>query len=135
MESKRGELEEVYKRGELKLFPLQAYKRGTEAMNGYKLQSDSYRQYIEKHPDIEEEVKKNMESNIKVYDFLASCSKEERLELFNSSAFNDVVRGYFLMAIDNLKLDEETRSGLLNELRFLFDEKTADEAEAYYNTH
>lgn len=104
-------------------------------MNGYQLQSESYRKYIDAHPDLEEVAKKDMESKIKVYDFLATCTKEEKAELFNSTAFNDIARGYFLKAIDNVKLEDEKRRELLREVRLLFDEMTALQAEEYYNTH
>lgn len=49
MESKRGELEEVYKRGELKgAFFLQAYREERDAMNGYQMTADSYRTLLER---------------------------------------------------------------------------------------
>lgn len=101
-------------------------------MNGYQMTADSYRKLLEREQDID---RASIESKIKALDFLATCSKEERLELFNSSAFNDVVKGYMQMAIDNMKLEEETKSGLLQELRYLFDTVTAEQAEDYYNNH
>jgi len=104
-------------------------------MNGYELHSDSYKKYLEMHPDMDENSKVDMQRKIKALDFLADSTKEERLELFNSSAFNDVVKGYFLMAVDNMKLEEKVRNGLLQELRWLFDTVSAEQAEKYYNTH
>lgn len=103
-------------------------------MNGYQMTADSYRQLLEsdKSQDIDREA---IQHKIKALDFLATATEEERLELFNSSAFNDVVKGYMKMAVDNMELDKETRQGLLNELRYLFDTVTADQAEAYYNNH
>lgn len=103
-------------------------------MNGYQMTADSYRQLLEsdKYPDLDREAIKH---KIKALDFLATATEEERLELFNSSAFNDVVKGYIKMAVDNMELEDEVRQGLLNELRYLFDTVTADQAEDYYNNH
>lgn len=101
-------------------------------MNGYQITADSYRTLLQTEPDID---RAKTEQKIKALDFLASCSKEERLELFNSSAFNDVVKGYVLLALDNLKTDPEQRKAIINEVAYLFDIKTADEAEQYYYNH
>lgn len=101
-------------------------------MNGYKMTADSYRKLLESDRDIN---RVSLESKIKVYDFLGTATEKERLELFNSSAFNDVVKGYLKMTCDNLKLKEEVRQGLLDELGYLFDTVTADQAESYYNNH
>lgn len=101
-------------------------------MNGYQITADSYRKLLQTEPDID---RAKTEQKIKALDFLASCSKEERLELFNSSAFNDVVKGYVLLALDNLKTDPEQRKAIINEVAYLFDIKRADEAEQYYYDH
>lgn len=101
-------------------------------MNGYQITADSYRTLLQTEPDID---RAKTEQKIKALDFLASCSKEERLELFNSSAFNDVVKGYVLLALDNLKTDPEQRKAIINEVAYLFDIKRADEAEQYYYDH
>lgn len=101
-------------------------------MNGYQITADSYRTLLQTEPGID---RAKTEQKIKALDFLASCSKEERLELFNSSAFNDVVKGYVLLALDNLKTDPEQRKAIINEVAYLFDIKSADEAEQYYYNH
>ena len=72
-------------------------------MNGYQMTADSYRTLLEREKDID---RASIESKIKALDFLATATEEERLELFNSSAFNDLVKGYFKMAFDNLKLED-----------------------------
>ena len=104
-------------------------------MNSYRTQSNSYKEYLEKHPEAPTEIKEDMLRKIKALDFLSDSTKEERAELFNSGTFNDVAKGYFLMAIDNAEVAEETKSKLLKELRFLFDTVTAEQATDYYNKH
>ena len=103
-------------------------------MNGYKMLADSYRQVLE--GDGSQGIDKAaVEKKIKVLDFLATCDAEEIQELFNSSAFNDIVRGYFLMAMQNMDLEEEKISQIIQNLKNLFDMVTAGEAEKYYNNH
>jgi len=104
-------------------------------MNGYKMTADSYRQYLEQHPDEPQEVKADLACKIKALDIMASCSDSERLQLFNTSAFNDVVKGYVKLALDNIGIEEEQRKAIVNEVSYLFDVKTADEAEQYYYSH
>lgn len=104
-------------------------------MNGYKMTADSYRQYLEQHPDEPQEVKADLACKIKALDIMANCSDSERLALFNTSAFNDVVKGYVKLALDNTGIEEEQRKAIVNEVSYLFDVKTADEAEQYYYSH
>lgn len=110
-------------------------------MNGFELHSQSYKKYLKEHPNEPEDVRAPMLRKIKALDFLSGCTEAERLELFNSSAFNDVVKGYLKLAVDNIKLDmddedkAELRQSLLNEFRYLFDTVTADQAQAYYYNH
>ena len=104
-------------------------------MNGYQLQADSYKSYLQQNPDAPAAVREDLASKIRIYSFLATLDKGERMELFNSSAFNDVCKGYLAMALDNIGADAETRNKALTELGYLFDEKTAAEAERYYLEH
>ena len=101
-------------------------------MNGYQMTADSYRTLLEREKDID---RASIERKIKALDFLATATEEERLELFNSGAFNDVVKGYMEMAVDNMELEDEVRQGLLNELHYLFDTVGAKQAKDYYNNH
>ena len=99
-------------------------------MNGYEIMAESYRDYLKEHPGTPEA--EAVQDKIKAYSYLAGASDRERLELFNSSAFNNVCKGYFLKAMDNRGIDQETRRNLLKEISVLFDEMTAAEAELYY---
>lgn len=101
-------------------------------MNGYKNTADAYRRLLETDKNIDREY---TQRKIKALDFLSECNQQEIQEVFNSSAFNNIVKGYLLMACKNAGIDDETRKELFNELRYLFDEKTADEAENYYYSH
>lgn len=104
-------------------------------MNGYEFMSRAYRDALENDTELTAEAQESIRAKIKALDFLATATRAERLELFNSTAFNDVVKGYFQMALDNTELPQETKTQLLRELIDLFESKTADEAEDYYINH
>lgn len=92
-------------------------------MNGYEIMSDSYKKAIEQG----KMKKETAEPEIRIYDFLATCSQDDIYRLVNSSAFNDVMKAYMNKAIKNEKLKTEDEERITNELRYLFDEKTAKE--------
>jgi len=101
-------------------------------LNGYQITADGYKEYLEKNPNTPEEVKASMQKKIKVLSFLGECDKEEKHQLFNSSAFNDMLKGYVLKAADNLKYTREKRQELINEIAYLLDTMDANESEQYY---
>lgn len=58
-------------------------------MNGYEILVQGYKKLVETGQiEMDEETK----SYIKVYEFLASCNKEEKKMLFESGAFNDMIK-------------------------------------------
>lgn len=92
-------------------------------MNGYEIMSDSYKKAIEQG----KMTKEVAEPEIRIYDFLATCSQDDIYRLVNSSAFNDVMKAYMNKAIKNAELKKEDEERITNELRYLFDEKNAKE--------
>lgn len=88
-------------------------------MNGYQLQADSYRVYLEQHPN--EENKESMERTIKVNGFLATCTKEEIEELYNTGAFNEITKAYAKKAMANLGFKEKEVEAVQDEIRWLHD--------------
>lgn len=99
-------------------------------MNGYKAIADSYRILLENGEATD---RATLERKIKALDFLATCDRADIQELFNTSAFNDITKGYIKKAVDNLKLSTGTRADLLEEVTHLYDTMGADEAEDYNN--
>lgn len=98
-------------------------------MNGYKMTADSYRT-LRGNSKVDQA---DVESNIKVLDFLATCTQEDIYNLFNSSAFNYICLGYVEMALNDFKeLDDDTKDRIINHVRAMFDEKNAKQAENYY---
>lgn len=115
---------------------METYKgEAPKGRSGYQITADSYTEYLKQYPDAPKEVKEDMKRKIKANSFLAECDELTRLELFNSSAFNDVIKGYVCLCADSLGYTDEQRAELLGRLCRTLDEKTAKEAKDYYLDH
>lgn len=90
-------------------------------MNGFSVMADEYRELM-KRGRIDKET---AEKEIRVYDFLGTCDSDDLCRMVDSSAFNDIIRAYVEMAVKNADIDEDSRSKVVGQLRWLFDEKTA----------
>lgn len=71
--------------------------------------------------------KDSAEKSIRIYEFLATCDKDDLCQMVDSSAFNDIIRAFLKMAVVNAELEEEQQDKVLNQLRWIFDEKSAKE--------
>lgn len=92
-------------------------------MNGFQIMAESYRKVAaEGSPEAEA-----LEKKAQIYDFLSECDQEDLYNMIDSSAFNDIIREFFKLSLKNAGFDEEDRTRVLNELRFIFSEKTAKE--------
>lgn len=92
-------------------------------MNGFSMLADSYRKLLEQGKIDKETADKET----RILDFLATCDIDDFCRMVDSSAFNDIIKAYLRMALTNAKLDEKATDKVMNEIRFLFDEKTAKE--------
>lgn len=92
-------------------------------MNGFKILSDSYKKLLEQGKIDKETAEKEM----RVLDFLATCDTDDFCRMVDSSAFNDIIRGYVKLAVKSADIDEESQQKVINQLRWMFDEKTAKE--------
>ena len=88
-------------------------------MNGFEMQADAYRQYLEKNPTNAN--REYLEKQIRVYDFLGSCSEEEICMLYDSGAFNDITKAYCEKAMSNKGLSEEDIKSVKGEIYVLHD--------------
>lgn len=88
-------------------------------MNGYQFQADAYRKYLEQHPN--EENKESIEKTIKVNDFLATCTKEEIEELYNTGVFNEITKAYARKAMQNLGFKKKEVDAVQDEIKWLHD--------------
>lgn len=99
-------------------------------MNGYKMTADAYREFKKKDPKI------NVDSNIKTLDFLATCTKEDIYNLFNSTAFNNICMGYVKNALNDFEeLSDDMKDRITSQVKYKFDILTAEQAENYNNEY
>lgn len=98
-------------------------------MNGYKIAADSYRAIIDRENPAGE-VLEEMNRKIKALDIMADTDRLTQYELFNSGAFNDIVKGYVLKALK--ENNNASCTELLQTIQSLFDEMTAEQAEQFY---
>lgn len=101
-------------------------------MNGYKMTADAYRKLLG-DPTADQE---SLQRKIKALDFLATCDKATMYALFDSSAFNDIVKGYVEMIANEADdLTDDQRSYIKGRISGLFDTVPAAKAETYYYNH
>lgn len=90
-------------------------------MSGYRIMIESYKSLVERGALTQEEADKK----IRLYEFLESCDDEDINELFDSSAFNEIAKGYLRKALDicisDGIIDEDQASRIRNEYRLSFD--------------
>lgn len=97
-------------------------------MNGYTLMADSYRKLMEQGK-LDKDV---AEKEIRIYDFLATCSDDDLYRMVDSTAFNEIIRAFCRKAIRNAEIEEDEderpiEKAIMNELRWLFDTKSCRE--------
>ena len=92
-------------------------------MNGYIMQAETYRVLAERGQIPKEEADRKRA----VYAFLETIEESQRYDLFDSSAFNDIVKAYVKLALKNTEIDEEKTEEIMQELRWLFDTKSSKE--------
>lgn len=96
-------------------------------MDNYEFTAQSYEQIIAK-PDTSDELKQHLEVQITALRAISGKSDSEIAAIFNTGAFNGIVRGYVRKALVNTNLAEELVEVVLSELNDLFDTITAEEA-------
>lgn len=92
-------------------------------MNGYTIMADSYRKLMNEGK-IDKET---AEKEIRIYEFLATCDIDDFCRMVDSSAFNDIIRAFLKMAVDNADIDKKSKEKVVGQLRWIFDEKSAKE--------
>lgn len=95
-------------------------------MNGYKMTADAYREAKKRDPRL------GLDSEIKTLDFLATCTKDDIYNLFNSTAFNNICMGYVKNALNDFEeLSDDMKDRISNHVKYKFDTLTAEQAENY----
>lgn len=92
-------------------------------MNGFKMMADACRK-MEERGLIDH---KTAAKEIRIYEFLAECDADDIHTLADSSAFNDIIKAYMRAAMQAAGLDEDTRSDVMSQMRWILDERTSKE--------
>ena len=96
-------------------------------MTGYEIMSKSLQKAADENKISQEDAAKQ----IRLYDFLNTCTDEDICSLFDTGAFNDIARSYLRKAatelVDEEVIDEDQAQAIKNRFSLLFSEKTASE--------
>lgn len=103
-------------------------------MNGYQLHADSYKKLLE-NTETAQEVQEDIKKKIKAFEIMANTDRQTQFEVFNTGGFNDICKGFLLMAMNRAGSDHDTARRTMNELTNLFDTMSAEQAENYYKEH
>lgn len=90
-------------------------------MNGYELHANAYRKFLREDDSLSEEVKASIEREIKILDIMANLSEQERMMLFDTGAYNDVLKSYCRKAMQNCDIDHEKIQQVIGEIGYLLD--------------
>jgi hypothetical protein len=96
-------------------------------MNGYKLMAASYKKYLEQHPEEPDEVKQQLLAEIKVNELLAGLSEPEIMMIFDSGAFNQVIKSYCYKAMEMANIAPDKLSEVRDNIGYLLETTKAGE--------
>lgn len=96
-------------------------------MNGFERMAQAYEKMLRGGAEDE-----GIKQKIKVLRLVAGLTEDEIDALFDTSAFNSIVKGYLIAAMGNAELTDEQRSDIQNGLRFALDEMSAGDARRKY---
>ena len=96
-------------------------------MSGYRIMIESYKSLVGRGVFTQEEADKK----IRLYEFLDTCAAEDINELFDTTAFNEIAKGYLRKALDvcisDGVIDEDQASRIRKEYRSAFEFFTASQ--------
>lgn len=92
-------------------------------MNGYKILAQNYKKLADEGK-LDREV---AEKEIRNLEFLATCDKDDICILFDSGAFNDILKGYLAAAVDEAELDPDAKARVKDSLLWVLDTKSASD--------
>ncbi|MBQ8952418.1 MAG: hypothetical protein IJ065_14890, partial [Eubacterium sp.] len=78
--------------------------------------------------------KEEMLSKAKVYEFLATCTKEDIDNIYNSGVFNDMTEAFARKALFFQQVDYNTAGNIIAEIKSLHDMETISNVRTWNNT-
>ena len=94
-------------------------------MNGYEFTIAGYKKFLES--DREDIDRDYIKAQIKSLQPFAERTEEERIMMFDSGAFNDVLKAYCKTAMKNCNFKREDINNVICEINFLLDTVKANE--------
>lgn len=101
-------------------------------MNIFKQTASMYRLTLKQNQDAPEDVKQSYERQANFYERLGDLTDSELLAICDTGIFNDAIKGYLLMALEDIEATEETQRNALDALRLIFDTVPAEQAAEHY---
>ena len=86
-------------------------------MNGYKIMGDACRKVLSGSRELSKDEKEELEAKIKAYDFLTDADELVKCALFESSAFNDMIKGYVCATMKACNVSHEVQGEILGKLQ------------------
>lgn len=94
-------------------------------MNGYEFTIAGYKQVLESNrEDIDREY---IKAHIKALEPFAERTEQEIIKMFDTGAFNEVLKAYCRKAMENSGIDSEKISEVMGEIKWLLDTVKAEE--------
>lgn len=86
-------------------------------MNGYKIMGEACRKILYGSGELAEDEKDELEAKIKAYDFLAEADERVICAMFESTAFNDLIKGYVCTVVADYNLSPEVQADILEKFQ------------------
>lgn len=96
-------------------------------MNAYKELVDSYKQVLEKCDESRNIEKAVIEAKIKSLEPFSERTNEEIAGMFDSGAFNEVLKAYCRVAMQNCNITKKKINEVMEEIKWLLDTVGANE--------
>lgn len=94
-------------------------------MNEYNMQIEMYKQVLASDKtNIDRDC---IEAEIRALKPFAERTEQEIIKMFDTGAFNKVLKAYCRKAMKNCNVDSETISNVMNEIKWLLDTVSANE--------
>lgn len=90
-------------------------------MDGFKMTKEGYEQYLTQNPDIDSAKKEYLQKSIKALEPFIGTTEEDRQQMFDTGAFNDICKAYFRKAMCNCNINSETVEAVMDEFKWLLD--------------
>lgn len=86
-------------------------------MNGYTIMGDACRKLLYGSKELSGDEKEELEAKIKAYDFLKEADEQVICAVFESSAFNDMMKGYVCAVMAEYNLSPEIQADILEKFQ------------------